>query len=282
MYPNYRSCRAAGRVLFAVLFLAFTVTMLRTPVTADPAGPLTITLNGSENYHVEYKLATYVEPGATVSGGTPPYSAITITGAVDNNVPGSYALTYAVTDANGQTANAMRTVTVADTIAPNVNAVTNNVKFTNPTCSIKNLELGASVSDVADGNPTVQAFLYSDEDDHEACLTGGDHAPDGAFGPPVPGRYRTEYARTLARYQIRNECRPDRIGRVYVALVVAYDEAGNMGYDTATVVVENPEGTGISAEGASEEVSQQSDEFFISALGGAVPEGFHRVGDPGP
>jgi hypothetical protein len=283
MYSHSRHYQIAGRALLATLLVALTVSVQRTPVTADPDGPLTLTLNGSANYHVEYKLANYAEPGATVSGGAQPYSTVAITGAVNSGVPGSYTLNYSVTDANGNVASASRTVTVADTIAPTVNAVVNTDKFTHPNCVMTNMGLGASIHDAADSKPNVQVYLFSDEDDRDQCLitgsTSSSHSPDGAFGPDVPGRYRSEYARTLARYQVRNECEPQAAGRVYVALVVAYDDAGNMGYDTATVVVENPESTGISSTEEAQVVSQRVDEFAINAMGGALPAGFYKIGE---
>jgi hypothetical protein len=277
-FKNYH--RAAGRTLCAAIFAALTVTALRTPVTADSDGPLSLTLNGSSSHHVEYKLASYSEPGWSVSGGIPPYSAVSVTGAVNSGTPGTYTLTYSVTDSAGNTANAVRDVTVSDTIAPDVYAVVNSNKLTNPDGTLTNCGLGAGIYDAADQEPNVQVFFYSTEDDGDIGMDNVVRNPDAAFGPEVAGRYRTEYARALARYQVRSECRPDANGRTYAALVVATDDAGNTGYGVTTLVVENPDRTGISAESESQNVSENEDDFFASTQGGVVPAGFFRVGEP--
>ncbi|MGH7600966.1 MAG: immunoglobulin-like domain-containing protein, partial [bacterium] len=73
--------------------------------------PPVITLNGANPMTVEC-LATYVEPNATVNDACDPAAVPDISGSVDTNVPGSYAVTYTATDASGNSASIMRTVIV--------------------------------------------------------------------------------------------------------------------------------------------------------------------------
>jgi hypothetical protein len=78
----------------------------------------TITLNGADHMTIECG-STFTDPGASASvacGGAVP---VQVSGTVNTHTPGNYTLTYTA-DNNGHTAQATRTVTVADTAAPTI------------------------------------------------------------------------------------------------------------------------------------------------------------------
>jgi hypothetical protein len=78
----------------------------------------TITLNGANPMTVECHTG-FTDPGATANDGCAGdlTSSITVSGTVDPNAVGSYALTYSVTDGS-HTTTTTRTVNVVDTTAP--------------------------------------------------------------------------------------------------------------------------------------------------------------------
>jgi len=79
----------------------------------------TITLNGANPMTVECHT-TFTDPGATANDGCAGdlTSSIIVTGSVNPNVVGSYTLTYSVSDGNGHTTTATRTVNVVDSTKP--------------------------------------------------------------------------------------------------------------------------------------------------------------------
>ncbi|HLV69075.1 MAG TPA: immunoglobulin-like domain-containing protein, partial [Xanthomarina sp.] len=121
---------------FSLDISSFTCTDIGTPVTVtitDSSDSLTctsivtvqdttapvITLNGPATLTLEACSDTYTEQGANTTDNCT-VGAVTIGGdTVDVNTPGTYTVTYNVTDANGVPAvEVTRTVTVQDTTAP--------------------------------------------------------------------------------------------------------------------------------------------------------------------
>jgi hypothetical protein len=90
-----------------------------TPAAGDTTPPV-ITLLG-DNPYVLQAGTPYVDPGATatddVNGDLSAQIAVN-SSAVDTSTPGTYVVSYAVSDASGNEASASRTVNVVDTLGP--------------------------------------------------------------------------------------------------------------------------------------------------------------------
>jgi hypothetical protein len=81
----------------------------------DTTAPV-ITLNGANPLTVECH-SSFTDPGATANDACAGPVAVTNSGSVNVNVPGSYTITYTASDGTN-TATATRTVNVVDTTAP--------------------------------------------------------------------------------------------------------------------------------------------------------------------
>lgn len=78
----------------------------------DTTAPV-ITLIGNAIIVIDLQ-ETYNEPGATATDDNDGSVAVSITGSVNNNLKGTYTITYTATDAAGNTASATRTVQVVN------------------------------------------------------------------------------------------------------------------------------------------------------------------------
>jgi hypothetical protein len=89
-------------------------------------GEVTVTLNGDAEMTLECGVDSWTDPGATATDGDGnPLEVVTYNSGHDAygpgpnaNAVGSYSVQYAATDANWNTASAVRTVNVQDTRAP--------------------------------------------------------------------------------------------------------------------------------------------------------------------
>jgi len=140
-------------------------------VVADTTPPV-ITLNGSNSVTVECH-GTYTELGATATDNCT-LESLTTNGIVDPNTVGIYTVSYVATDAAGNMATNIRTVTVSDTTPPVVtlNGPSNLVvechgSFTDP---------GATALDACAGSLSV--------------------SETGSVDPNTPGIYTLTYSAT--------------------------------------------------------------------------------------
>jgi len=123
-------------------------------ITIVDTAPPVITLNGANPLTVECHSGAYVDPGATVTDVCDPAPSLVISGVVDVNIPGSYIVTFSVSDASGNGASTTRTVNVVDTTPPVITLNGNNPMTVE--CHIGSYaEPGATVGEVCDSAPTL-------------------------------------------------------------------------------------------------------------------------------
>lgn len=99
-------------VTYSATANGFTTEATRIVTVQDTVAPV-ITLNGANPMQVGFGT-TFTDPGATASDGCAGdlTSAIVVTGSVDTNTVGFYALTYSVSDPSGHSDTKVRTVEV--------------------------------------------------------------------------------------------------------------------------------------------------------------------------
>ena len=120
-------------------------TNTRTVYVVDTTAPV-ITLQGSNPLTVECH-ASFTDPGAMALDACVGEVAVTTSGSVDANTPGTYTLTYTADDGNGNTNSATRTVTVQDTTPPAI-----VYYFTNLTLSATSTNCQALLPDLTGTN----------------------------------------------------------------------------------------------------------------------------------
>src|SRR5207248_2924155 len=110
-----------------------------------------LTLNGLGSMTVECH-SSFTDPGATAidacAGDVS--SSIQVYGAVNQDAPGTYVITYVVVDQNGNGAGVDRTVTVVDTTPPSL-TLNGDVSMTIE-CHSSFTDLGATASDICAGD----------------------------------------------------------------------------------------------------------------------------------
>jgi uncharacterized repeat protein (TIGR01451 family) len=123
-------------------------------VTVTDTTPPTLTLNGASLITVECHTS-FTDPGATAGDNCAGdlTGAITVSGSVNVNSPGTYPLTYTVSDGAGHTVSATRTVTVVDTIKPIITL--NGASPLTWECHTPFTDPGATASDSCDSSVPV-------------------------------------------------------------------------------------------------------------------------------
>ena len=139
---GYSVADGAGNVASAV----------RTVNVSDTLAP-SLALVGASAMKLECGVDSFTNPGATASDACSGdlSSAIVKTGSVNTAAVGSYSLGYSVADAAGHAVSAVRTVQVADTLAPAL-ALNGPGSVALECGSGKYTEAGASASDACSGN----------------------------------------------------------------------------------------------------------------------------------
>jgi hypothetical protein len=175
--------------------------------------------------------AEYIDPGATAqdacSGDLT--AAIDVTSDVDTGTPGTYAVTYQVSDAAGLSASATRTVVVAPGDPPIVEVVP-PIEIWPPNHQVRDFSLSdciASISTTCGGAP--------DPDTAGQIVSITSDEPEDAGGD---GHTRDDISITGPRtFSLRSERLDSSDGRVYSIHFVVTDATGNATSATCLVTV---------------------------------------------
>ena len=143
------------------------------PPVSDTTPP-TITMVGAEAINHE-QGTTYDDQGATASDSVDGAVSVSSSGEVGNTA-GVYTITYSASDAAGNIATAVRTITVADTQPPVISLIGDS-EVTHEQGS-NYIDAGASASDVVDGD--VEVLISGDVDDEVGEYTVTFTATDAA------------------------------------------------------------------------------------------------------
>ncbi|MGB7921641.1 MAG: immunoglobulin-like domain-containing protein [Pyrinomonadaceae bacterium] len=150
-----------------------TATATRTVNVVDTTPPV-ITVNGPNPMTVECHTS-FTDPGATASDSCAGSVAVTSSGSVNVNVPGTYTITYNATDPSGNAATPKtRTVNVVDTIPPTITL--NGANPMTVECHTTFTDPGATANDSCAGSVAVTA--------------------SGSVNPNVVGTYTITYTAT--------------------------------------------------------------------------------------
>jgi hypothetical protein len=232
-----------------------TVTVVdETSPTVDCPAAITVGTNSG---------CTYVGPIGSATATDHCDSSVSIT----NNAPASFPLgpttvTWTATDDAGNVSTCAQVVTVVDDDAPTVSCSVTQSSLWPPNHNLANVGLSVSASDSCDANLTITVQVYGDEDDEEP--TGdGTHSPDAK--DIAPGTLR-----------LRAERKGDADGRVYLIVVKATDDAGNVGVACVTVVVPKSQSQ---ADVQAVNAQAASARSYCLANNGAPPPGYFVIGD---
>lgn len=151
----------------------------------------------------------------------------------------------------------LRTVS-PDTTAPLVAVAAANGLLWPPNHQLMNVGLDVDVEDDRDEAPDIAVFVYSNEPDNGA----GDGDTDGDVVVGADGSV-----------SVRAERSGQGAGRVYLIVVAAKDEAGNIGYDCTTVVV--PKSKSKKDVEAAAAAAAAAESIFLDTE--APPAGWHLL-----
>src|ERR1051325_6972780 len=124
----------------------------RTVRVVDTTVPV-VTLNGSATITVECHTS-FSDPGAIASDTCAGSLAVSVSGSVNVNTPGTNILTYSATDPSGNTGSTTRTVRVVDTALPVVTL--NGITTITVECHTSFSDPGATASDTCAGSLAVR------------------------------------------------------------------------------------------------------------------------------
>ncbi|USF88974.1 immunoglobulin-like domain-containing protein [Candidatus Endoriftia persephonae] len=133
-------------------------------VTADLTPPI-ISVNAPNPHTWETGPTVYIDPGVTaidaLDGDITP---VLISGTVDTNTPGSYTLTYNVSDSSGNPATPVtRTVNVIAATPPSITLL-GDATVTREAGSVAYTDAGATASDNIDGDITANILINNPVD----------------------------------------------------------------------------------------------------------------------
>lgn len=123
----------------------------RSVVVIDTTNPVVV-LNGDPAPTIECG-GSFTDEGATATDSCDASVTVTVSGAVNTSVPGTYNVTYSATDASGNTGNDIRVVTVVDTTLPVITI--NGSSPVTVNCGDSYTDAGATATDSCQGTVAV-------------------------------------------------------------------------------------------------------------------------------
>jgi hypothetical protein len=208
-----------------------TSTATQTVTVLDNTPPV-ITLNGPGTITLEVHTP-FVDPGATANDNCAGSVPVSVLGAVNVNVVGTYSLTYSATDASGNhAAPVIRTVIVQDTTVPTITLNGRNISLWAPNHqyeTVRVTDLVASVSDNGDSSLSVGSVVIAQITSDEL-----EDSPNGGDGNTLNDIVIAPDCKSV---QLRAERDGNLNGRVYTITFKVRDSSGNIGTVTAKVTV---------------------------------------------
>jgi hypothetical protein len=154
-------------------------------------------------------------------------------------------------------------ITVNDTVGPYLNSSVAMSLITSTNSNLFNVGLAASATDNGGGPVTISVAVFGDEDDQTATLPGVVHSPDAKDIAPATLRLRGE------RVEAND-------GRVYLIVITASDNLGNITRNYQTVVVpKNNKQVSINSVNAQAAAAVS----YAQSHGGTPPPGYFVIGD---
>jgi len=264
---NDISVRAvASELLRDVIIDALTSTLCaRPPEITTPASNLTVGCDGAGNVAA---LNAWLNSngGASASDdcGSISWSNDFIGLSDSCGATGSATVTFTATSDDGcvtNTSETMATFTIEDTVAPYISCAVDVDTLWPLNHDLVDVGLAVTVSDMCDDDPQVSVEVFSDEDDEDA--TGdGHHSPDAKDIAPETLRLRAER-------------KGDADGRVYLIVVTAEDECGNVNHTCCTVTVTHDQSKASKGSVAVQAAVAEAE----CLLSGNPPADFVKVGD---
>lgn len=193
----------------------------------DTMSPV-ITLNGSNPMTVECHTS-FSDPGATAGDTCAGSVAVTSSGVVDVNTPGTYTITYSATDGTNS-AMATRTVNVVDTTAPVITTNGQTIALWPPNhkyVTVRVSDFVISASDLCDPSVSLSSVKIKMATSDEANNSGGDGNTDNDI----------VISADCKSVQLRSERAGNGNGRVYTITFKATDASGHVGTATAKITV---------------------------------------------
>lgn len=175
---------------------------------------------------------------------------------------GPDSFTYRVFDGVAYSNDATVNITVNDTVGPYLNSTIGMTSLSVTNSNLVNVGLTATATDNGGAPVTIQVAVYGDEDDETPTIGTTVHSPDAKDLAPLTLRLRGE------RVEAND-------GRVYLIIVTATDNVGNITRAVHTVVVPK---NNKPANVAAVEAQAATAKAFAEA-NGVPPPSYFVVGD---